>query len=61
MVEELRRRAEERQEQRKCVTEDCDGDTVFINGLCLMCMVKVSQRNYQREKYGGISVDEVIE
>lgn len=50
VVEELQRKAEEREEERVCVTEDCTGDPVFVNGLCVKCMLKVSQRAYQRER-----------
>jgi len=55
VVDELREKAEEREErrmERRCVTEDCGGDPRFENGLCVRCMLKVSQKDYQREKDG---------
>lgn len=54
VVDELRLKAEEREirrEERKCVTEDCSGDPRFENWLCIHCMLKESQRAYQRETY----------
>jgi len=54
LVDELVRKAEEREErrmERRCVTEECSGDPIFENGLCIRCMLKQSQRAYQRETY----------
>ncbi|MHA1285787.1 MAG: hypothetical protein ACTSPB_00160 [Candidatus Thorarchaeota archaeon] len=42
---------EQRRLERKCVTEDCSGDPRFVNGLCVRCMLKESQKAFQRETY----------